>query len=77
MSEWQDMQQKPIVDFRKFLKGRFDKVNPRRQLAKDETTKLAKLEGIAEKLKRGGNVQNRQLQTWLSEDEYEQFYIEW
>jgi hypothetical protein len=70
MSEWQDMQQKPIVDFCKFLQERFDKTNPRRQPVRDETTKLTKLEGIAEKLKRGENVQNRQLQTWLSEDEY-------
>jgi hypothetical protein len=73
-SELQNMQQKPIVDFRKFLQERFDKASPRRQLAKDETTKL---EGIAEKLKRGENVQNRQLQTWLSEDEYAQVDIEW
>ena len=29
------------------------------------------------KLKRGANVQNRQLQTWLSEDEYGQVDIEW
>ena len=71
------MQQKPIVDFGKFLQGRFDKTNPYRQLAKDGTTKLAKLEGIMEKLKRGENVQNRQLQTWLNEDEYEQVDIEW
>ena len=76
-SELQNMQQKPIVDFRKFLKERFDKTSPRRQLAKDETTKLAKLEGIAEKLKRGENVQNRQLQIWLSEDEYAKVDIEW
>jgi hypothetical protein len=68
-SELQNMQQKLIVGFRKFLQERLDKTNPRRQLAKDETTKLAKLEGIAEKLKRGENVQSRQLQTWLSEDE--------
>ena len=71
------MQKKPIVDFRKLLQERLDKTNPRRKLAKDETTKLAKLEGIAEKLKRGENVQNRQLQTWLSEDEYAQVDIEW
>ena len=71
------MQKKPIVDFRKLLQERLDKTNPRRKLAKDETAKLAKLEGIAEKLKRGENVQNRQLQTWLSEDEYEQVDIEW
>ena len=39
-------------------------------------TKLAKLEGIAEKFKRGEHVQNRQLQTWLSADEYEQIAVE-
>ena len=77
MSEWYNSQKKPIVDFRKLLQERLDKANPRRKLAKDETTKLAKLEGIAEKLKRGENVQNRQLQTWLSEDEYAQVDIEW
>ena len=55
MSGWQDMQKKPIVDLRKFLQECFYKTSPRRQLAKDETTKLAKLEGIAEKLKRGEN----------------------
>jgi hypothetical protein len=55
---------------RKLLQELIDKVNPRRKLAKDETTRLAKLEGIAEKLKRGKNVQNRQLQTWLTHDEY-------
>jgi hypothetical protein len=71
------MQKKPIVDFRKFLHERFDKTSPSRKLAKDETTNLAKLEGIAEKLKRGENVQNRQLQTWLSEDESVQVDIEW
>ena len=48
MSEWQDMQKKPIIDFHKFLQERFDKTSPRHQLAKDETTKLAKLEGIAQ-----------------------------
>ena len=57
-------------NFRKFLQERLDKVNPRRKLAKDETTKLAKLEGIAEKLKRGEHVQNRQLLTWLNTDGY-------
>jgi len=56
MTESQDMQKKPIVDFHKLLQERLEKANPRRQLAKEETTKLAKLEGIAEKLKRGENV---------------------
>jgi hypothetical protein len=32
---------------------------------------------IADKLKRGENAQNRQLQTWLSGDEYEQIAAEW
>ena len=74
MSEWQ---KDSSDNFRKLLQERLDKTNPRRKLAKDETTKLAKLEGIAEKLKRRENVQNRQLQTWLSEDEYAQVDIEW
>jgi hypothetical protein len=77
MIEWQDMQKKPIVDFRKALQERIDKANPRRKLANDETTKLAKLKGIAEKLKRGEHVKNRQLQTWLNTDEYEQIAAEW
>ena len=77
MSKWYNSQKKPIVDFRKLLQERLDKVNPRRKLAKDETTKRAKLEGISEKLTRGENVQNRQLQTWLSEDAYEQIAAEW
>ena len=76
-SEWYNSQKKPSSNFRKLLQERLDKTNPRRKLAKDETTKLAKLEGIAEKLKRGGHVQNRQLQTWLNTDEYEQIAAEW
>ena len=46
MSEWYDSQKKPIVDFRKLRQERLDKVNPCRKLAKDETTKLAKIEGF-------------------------------
>jgi len=67
----------PSSNFRKLLQERLEKTNPRRKLAKDETTKLAKLEGIVEKLRRGENVQNRQLQTWLNADEYEQITAEW
>ena len=58
------------------LQERIDKENPRRNLTAEETKRLSKLEAIADKLKRGENVQNRQLQTWLSEEEYEQHY-EW
>ncbi|MDA8799826.1 hypothetical protein N9N63_01275 [Amylibacter sp.] len=77
MSEWYDNQKKPSSNFRKLLQERLGKVNPRRKLAKDEAIKLAKLEGIAEKLKRSENVQNRQLQTWLSDEEYKQLVGEW
>ena len=77
MSEWLDNQKKPSSNFQKLLQERTKKTNPRRKLAKDETIKLAKLEGIAEKLKRGENVQNRQLQTWLNDEEYEQLKYEW
>ena len=38
---------------------------------------LAKLEAISKKLKRGENIQNRQLQTWLSQDEYTQLDAGW
>jgi len=70
MSEWYDSQKKTSGDFRKLLQERLDKANPRRkELTNEEATKFTKLEAIAAKLKRGENVQNRQLQTWLSEDE--------
>ena len=59
------------------LQERIEKANPRRELTAEETKRLNKLEGIADKLKRGENVQNRQLQTWLSEEEYEQLEYEW
>ena len=68
MSEWYDNQEKPNSNFRKLLKERFEKSNPRRKLSTEETKRLAKLEAIAEKLKRGDKVLNRQLQTWLSRE---------
>jgi len=49
----------------------------RQKLPAEETKRLAKLESIANKLVRGENVQNRQLQTWLSEYEYAQIEAEW
>ena len=55
---------------------RIEKANPRRELTTEEAKRLAKLEGIADKLRRGENVQNRQLQTWLREEEYEQLEYE-
>ena len=59
------------------LQERTEKSNPRRELNAEESKRLSKLEGAADKLRRGENVQNRQLQTWLSEDEYAQLEYEW
>ena len=69
MSEWYDSQKQSSSNFRKLLKERIGKTNPRRTLTAEESKRLSKLEAIADKLKRGENVQNRQLQTWLSDDE--------
>tara|TARA_Y100000588_G_C13888141_1_gene767477 strand:+ start:377 stop:709 length:333 start_codon:yes stop_codon:yes gene_type:complete len=77
MSEWCDSQKKPSGDFRKLLQERIDKANPDRTLLTEEERRLSKLEGIETELKRGPNVQNRQLQTWLSEDECAQVDVEW
>jgi len=77
LSEWLDSQKKINSDFQKLLKERLDKANSRRELNAEETNRLRKLEALADKLKRGENVQNRQLKTWLSEEEYEQLEYEW
>ena len=70
MSEWYDSQKKPNSNFQKLLQERLEKTNPRRTLTAEEERRLSKLEAIVSKLRRGENVQNRQLQTWLSVDEY-------
>ena len=77
MSEWLDNQKKPNGNLHKLLQERIVKANPSHNLTAEEAKRLAKLEVMAEKLRRGENVQNRQLQTWLSEDEYAQFKLEW
>jgi hypothetical protein len=78
MSEWYDSQKKPNSDIHKLVQERLEKFHPRREeITKEEATRFKKLEAIAEKLKRGENVQNRQLQTWLSEDEYAQIEEGW
>ena len=61
----------------KLLQERIKKANLRRKLTTEEANRLNKLEAIADKLKRGENVQNRQLKTWLSEEEYEQIEYVW
>jgi len=77
VSEWLDNQTKPNRNFRELLQERIEKANPRRKLTVEETKRLSKLESLADKLRPGENVQNRQLQTWLSEDEYAQLEYEW
>ena len=77
MSEWFDSQKQSNSNIRQLLQERIKTTNPRRKLTSEEAKRLTKLEAIAEKLKRGENVQNRQLQTWLSEEEYEQLDYEW
>ncbi len=77
MSEWFDNQKQLSSNLQKLLQERIDEANPRRELTAEEAKRLAKLEAIADKPKHGENVQNRQLQTWLSDDEYAQIEVEW
>jgi len=63
LSEWVSSQRNPSSKFSKSLQARIDEANPRRELTAEEAKRLAKLETIADKLKRGENVQNRQRQT--------------
>ena len=77
MSEQHNRRRKPSGNLRKLLHERLDKANPRRKLTAEEAKRLNKLEGIADRLTRGENVQNRQLQTWLSEEKYVQLESEW
>ena len=72
MSEWHDSQLQPSRNLHELLRGYMDKSNPRRKLTAEESRRLAKLEVIADKLRCEENMQNRKLQTWLSENEYAQ-----
>ena len=59
MSEWHYSQKKPSSDFRKLLRDRIEEAYPyRTELTKEEQKRLVKLEGIAQRLKRGENEQN-------------------
>ena len=78
MSECYDNQKKSNSSFRELLREHLGQCNPRRkELTAEETKRLRKLEGIADKLKRELNVQNRQLRIWLSENEYAAIDAEW
>ena len=78
MSKWHHGQKKPCCNFCKLQQEGFEKANSSRtDLTREETTKLARLDANSAKLKYGDIVQNRQLQTWLSADEYSQIEAEW
>ena len=53
MSEWYDSQKKRNDNNRRLLQERIEKANLRRNLTAEETTRLAKLGAIADKIKRG------------------------
>ena len=77
MSEWFENQKKASGNLNKLLQEQIEKASTHRTLTAEESKHLSKLEAIADKLTRGENVQNRQLQTWLNADEYEQIVAEW
>ena len=77
MSRRLDSQKQPNSSIFQVLQERIEKANPRRKLTAEETKRHSKLEAIADKLKRGENVQNRQLQTWLSDNEYAHIEAAW
>lgn len=69
---------KPKSSLRPALIELKDKANPRRaNLTKEEQTRIEKFTDIATRFKCRETVQNRQLQTWLSEDEYACIEAEW
>ena len=48
-----------------------------KQSPEDVTRRKSALNGVLRKLKRGVHIQNRQLQTWLTADEYAEFERMW
>lgn len=60
MSEWCDSQKQSSSNIRQLLQERIDKANPHHTFTAEEEKLLSKLEVIADKLKRGENLQNRQ-----------------
>jgi len=63
VNEWFYSQRKPSSNLRKLLQERIENADPRRKLTAEQAKRLTKLETIADKLKRGENVQNRSLKT--------------
>ena len=59
------------------LKARKNTKRDKCELSKKEQQQLVKLEGLLDRLIRKKNVQNRQLATWMTDDEYEIYESEW
>ena len=62
---------------RDLLKSKKAKPRKLSELSKTEQNRLAKLNLMLDELRRGKNVQNRRLATWLTEEEYESFESDW
>ena len=65
----------PNINLRGLLKSKKSKTSRLSELSKAEQNRLAKLNLMLGELRRGKNVQNRRLATWLTEEEYESFEI--
>ena len=63
MSEWHDMQKELNTKVRNLLKSKQAKTRKLNELSKTDTSRLAKLYGMLDELRRGENVQNRRLAT--------------
>ena len=71
------MRKLPNTKLRDLLKSKKAKTRKLSELSKTEQNRLAKLNGMLDELRRGENVQNRRLATWLTEVEYESFDSDW
>lgn len=73
------MQKKPNANLRSKLHNIIKKQTSKneRALTSEEAARLAKLRKMHDELTRGKNVQNRMLQTWLTQSEYAEFESDW
>ena len=63
MSKWLNNKKQSNNNFSELLNERVVKINLCSQITAEETKRLNKLEAVADKFKRGENIQNRQLKT--------------
>ena len=81
MSEWLDLQQNKHDSLKLHENTTLDEkiaaVLESDKFDRDDKKRLTKLGRIYTELRRGKNVQNRQLHRWLTSDEYEQFEQGW